>query len=237
MIDERFLQKISDLEKTVDALSRSRQPQLINWFELNPSPFAYVNSDTISCTGLDPTVFINVGDRLKITQTTDKYFYVKSITSTQIRITPGSLYTLANAPITKIYVSNLSSPAGMGASLPYTPTLAGMNYAATFDYVDASFSMNGKIVKMSINCGINTNNNEQYLNVGLPITPLFDHTIAYPDKAIPIYERGTSSVWVAYQIPAVDEKIISVSKAVMGTNFGVPFVYFDFVFEYPVTNV
>jgi hypothetical protein len=53
----------------------------------------------------------SVGDKIKLTQTTVKYFYVTAVADTLLTVTGGSDYTVANAAITSNYYSH-SNPVG-----------------------------------------------------------------------------------------------------------------------------
>jgi len=71
----------------------------------------------------DMTTVIGVGNRIKLTQTTAKYFIVTAVGSysggnTLITVYGGTDYTLANAAITSPYYSSAKSPFGF----PITPS-------------------------------------------------------------------------------------------------------------------
>lgn len=54
----------------------------------------------------------NVGDKIKLTQTTVKYFIITAITDTTLTVYGGTDYTLANAAISANYYSHAKSPVG-----------------------------------------------------------------------------------------------------------------------------
>ena len=54
----------------------------------------------------------SVGDKIKLTQTTAKYFYIVTVADTLLTVTGGADYTVANAAITSPYYSKASSPVG-----------------------------------------------------------------------------------------------------------------------------
>lgn len=54
----------------------------------------------------------SVGDKVKLTQTTPKYFYIISVADTVLTVTGGSDYTVANAAITSPNYSKVASPLG-----------------------------------------------------------------------------------------------------------------------------
>lgn len=69
----------------------------------------------------DVTTQIGVGDRIKLTQTTAKYFIVTAVGSysggaTLVTVYGGTDYTLANAAITSPYFSHVKNPFGFPGS-------------------------------------------------------------------------------------------------------------------------
>ena len=92
-----------------------------------------------------------VGDKIKLTQTTVKYFYVVGVASTTLTITGGIDYTLTNAAITSPYFSHAASPVGFPSRFSYSPTItftAGTapNTVSTAVYY---FSLTGKTCTLS----------------------------------------------------------------------------------------
>jgi hypothetical protein len=67
----------------------------------------------------------SVGDKIKLTQTTAKYFYVTAVADTVLTVTGGTDYTVANAAITFPYYSKASSPVGFPGWFSWTPTFSG----------------------------------------------------------------------------------------------------------------
>ena len=75
--------------------------------------YASASAPTFVCnTSIDLTTRISVGMKIKLTQTTTKYFFVTAITSTTITLYGGTDYVLANATISNIYYSMVKSPHG-----------------------------------------------------------------------------------------------------------------------------
>lgn len=71
----------------------------------------------VIATSADQTGLIGVGDRIKLTQTTAKYFIVTAIDASTITVYGGTDYDLANAAITSPYYSHMKAPLGF----PLTP--------------------------------------------------------------------------------------------------------------------
>ena len=63
-------------------------------------------------TSVDLTGILSVGMKIKLTQTTAKYFFVTAIDSTTITLYGGTDYTLANAAISNVYYSTEKAPFG-----------------------------------------------------------------------------------------------------------------------------
>lgn len=101
---------------TIPSSSSSTSIPTDGWTAITDS-LAYGTADaptfTITCAGRDLTSSIGVGMRLKLTQTTVKYFIVTAIafsTDTTITVYGGTDYTLANAAISLPYYSPVKSP-------------------------------------------------------------------------------------------------------------------------------
>jgi len=98
---------LNKMDLAIDELSKG-------WQSLDTTGvYASADAPTFTMTtGVDTTGYVGVGNRIKLTQTTVKYFIVTAITSTTITLYGGTDYTLANAAITDIYFSNVKSPFG-----------------------------------------------------------------------------------------------------------------------------
>lgn len=86
--------------------------------------WTYASATTFTVSG-DVTAKYNVGDKIKLTQTSAKYFYVIAISygapNTTVTVFGGTDYTLANAAITLPYYSKFSSPNAFPSGFAYTP--------------------------------------------------------------------------------------------------------------------
>ena len=87
--------------------------------------WTYASADsptfTFTISGVDLTAVLTPGTRIKLTQTTVKYFIVTAVsfsTNTTVTIYGGTDYTLVNAAITNPFFSRLKGPAGF----PLDPT-------------------------------------------------------------------------------------------------------------------
>lgn len=97
------------------------------WTIANES-WTYASSSSFSVIG-DQTGKYQKGDKIKLTQTTAKYFYIIGISysnpATTITITGGSGFSLADAAITDNYYSKCDNPQGFPRGLSLASTTAG----------------------------------------------------------------------------------------------------------------
>ena len=73
--------------------------------------FTYASATTITVASGAAAIY-SKGDKIKLTQTTVKYFYIIGVADTVLTVTGGSNYTVANAAITSPYYSHQESPVG-----------------------------------------------------------------------------------------------------------------------------
>jgi len=119
------------------------------------------------------------GDKIKLTQTTVKYFYIVGVADTLLTVTGGSDYTVANATITLNYYSHNTSPVGF----PQTFNTGTVTWdTATIDNgtggqqptgAKSFFTINGNVVTHSIELGgsgVIKNATNTYIKFTLPAT-------------------------------------------------------------------
>jgi hypothetical protein len=103
------------------------------WTAANET-WTYASSTTFTVVG-DVTLKYRKGDKLKLVQTTTKYFYIISTSfgggTTTVTVTGGSDYTLANAAITGPYFSHVSNPIGFPHWFNYTAVWTGYSAGPT----------------------------------------------------------------------------------------------------------
>lgn len=85
--------------------------------------WTYASATTITVPS-NATTKYSVGDKIKLTQTTVKYFTVVAVSATVLTVTGGTTYTVANAAITANYHSKSVNPLGFPAAFAYTPSLS-----------------------------------------------------------------------------------------------------------------
>jgi len=92
------------------------------WQEANET-WAYASATTITVPSGAASKY-QKGDKVKLTQTTDKYFYITGVADTVLTVTGGSDYTVADAAITSPYYSKMENPQGFPHRFNFTPVLA-----------------------------------------------------------------------------------------------------------------
>jgi len=93
------------------------------WISANES-WAYASATTITIPAGGAAKYAK-GDKIKLTQTTAKYFYVVGVADTVLTVTGGSDYTVADAAITLPFYSHQTSPIGHPIWFNWTPTYTG----------------------------------------------------------------------------------------------------------------
>jgi len=112
------------------------------WLEAKET-WTYASATTFTISG-DKTGKYQKGDKLKLTQTPVKYFYVVGSsfsTNTTITVTGGSDYTLADAAITSPFYSYAETPQGFPDWFGFTPTYTGFSSNPT---ITCRFCLKGK---------------------------------------------------------------------------------------------
>ena len=90
-------------------------------WQTGPGTWTYSSADSptfVLTTSVDLSSFIGVGARIKLTQSTVKFFIVTAISGTTITLYGGTDYTLTAAAITSPYFSIMKAPIGF----PLDPT-------------------------------------------------------------------------------------------------------------------
>lgn len=132
--------------------------------------WTYASATTFTVPG-DQTAKYIAGVKIKLTQTTPKYFYVVSSTygapNTTVTVTGGSDYTIANAAITSPYYSRSERPAAFPDWFNYTPALAGWSSNPT--NTRYRFAIHGKTVSFVIYQGTATASNANNVIITSPV--------------------------------------------------------------------
>ncbi len=131
--------------------------------------WTYASATTMTVPANDAAK-MSVGTKIRLVQTTTKYFYVTGISGTTITVNGGTDYTLANAAITSPFLSNASNPVSFPIRFAYTPTF--VNFTLTNGTLTAAFSMIGKRVFVRFD-----------LTIGAATEATGDVTISFPVTA------------------------------------------------------
>lgn len=138
--------------------------------------WTYVSATTFKITGTDVTAQFPVGTKIKLTQTTAKYFYVTAATfstDTTVTVTGGTDYTLANAAITSPMYSYIATPQGFPDWFAWTPTLSGRFNNSKWTK-NCSYTQIGKTVHFKVSLVANTtgpmDTGSGTANFSLPVT-------------------------------------------------------------------
>lgn len=126
----------------------------------------YASSTTFTVSGDKRSVF-RFGSRIKLTQTTAKYFVIKNVSyssSTTVTVTGGDDYSLANAAITSPYISYEDGPNGFPSEFEFATTATGW----TSPTATGKFSLSpGGIVRF--NFQVTGTSNDTKTAISLPI--------------------------------------------------------------------
>lgn len=145
------------------------------WVDPNET-WTYASATTFTISG-DKTAIYTKGLKLKMTNTTVKYFYVVSSSysapNTTVTITGGTSYTLANAAISANYYSRADKPQGFPTYFSYTPTYTGTGFAIGNATVVAAFTIsNGGWVDyiFDLTYGSTTDFGTTQIGISLPVS-------------------------------------------------------------------
>lgn len=142
------------------------------WIEPKET-WTYASATTFTVPG-DISTRMSVGDKIRLTQTTVKYFYVTAVSYgsgvTTVTINGGSDYSLANAEITVPSYSKMLTPNGFPGYFNWTPGYTGFSVNPTVDF--CRFSISGNIVTLMYETNTaGTSNAVGFTITGLPVAP------------------------------------------------------------------
>jgi len=145
--------EIKAIWRAIDILKSFDVPDIsvITGWQKDIDSWTYASSTTLTITG-DVTARFPVGTKIKLTQTTVKYFYVVSAVfsspNTTLTLTGGSDYSLANAAITLPYYSYASTPQGFPQWFSWSVSWTGLTVTGSPTYY-ARFTLDQKKVFFS----------------------------------------------------------------------------------------
>jgi hypothetical protein len=139
--------------------------------------WVYVASNQFKIVGKDVTARFPTGTKIKLTQTSVKYFYVTACalsgSDTLVTVTGGSDYSLANAAIASTYYSYSTRPQGFPSLFAWTPTWTNLTITGSPIY-SGLLSVVGRLAFVEVvinpNGGTTASTlNSTYIN-NLPVT-------------------------------------------------------------------
>jgi hypothetical protein len=143
------------------------------WIKVSDT-WTYASANTVTVPS-DATAKYSVGDKVKFSQTSTKYFYITNVTSTVLTLSGGSDYTVANSAISNIYYSKAATPLGFPSWFNFTPnwTSSGTAPAIGNGTFTGQFSVTGKIVFIQLHFvgGSTTTWGSGNYYVDYPVTP------------------------------------------------------------------
>lgn len=149
--DTRLINRIANLEKRLNEYTSSSQPPTSDW-SICPVRFEYTSSTRMTALSGDPSQFIQIGDKIRYKQGGGfKYGYVYKATSTYIDIASGSDYSIANAPITDVGISAVSTPDGFPGVFNYDANYRVSGGGSLTGTEESIFSVQGNIVRVELN--------------------------------------------------------------------------------------
>lgn len=145
------------------------------------STWAYASSTTMTVSSAEAAAMA-VGDKVWLTQTSSKYFYITGVSGTTITLNGGSDYTLANAAITAPYWSHAATPKNFPQYFAFAPSWT--NITTGNGTHTGRFTINGKIVSVRTRFVMgSTSAMGSNPVLTLPVT---SSSTAYSDAVVPI---------------------------------------------------
>lgn len=140
--------------------------------------WTYASATTFTAPG-DLTGFFTKGQKIKLTQTTVKYFYVVAVSHaagiTTVTVAGGSAYSLANAAITAPYYSNVATPVDFPQWFAFTVGFTGFSSNPTGFL--ARFQIVGTTVHVALRGpNVGTSNSTGFTITGAPVTSAANQT-------------------------------------------------------------
>lgn len=209
----------ADLEDVADLLDDLNDTKIANldqgWTLMSES-FTYAASSTITvATGAASRY--QLGDKVKLTNSTVKYFYITTIADTLLTVNGGSDYSLSNTTITSVYISRASRPFGFPARHNFTQNLGGFSAVptqsvATFRIVGGwvgvdlyqnntgtsnatSFTMNAPVTVATVSGGAWGTSTWAMTNNGVLLTTTGVAVVSSGGSTITLYRDGALTTW------------------------------------------
>lgn len=191
------------------------------WTDDTAATWTYASATTFTVSG-DQTAKFSKGTRIKLTQTTVKYFVVVassySSPNTTVTVAAGSDYSLANASITDNYYSYQINPQGYPDWFNWSPSYTG--FSSDPSGATARFRVQGRSCTIKWAHGTPGTSNSGSFTISLPVASALDVsgwmgaraynnnafqtgpaliTLAAASSTMTMLKDGTGSSWTASQ--------------------------------------
>ncbi|OQB04295.1 MAG: hypothetical protein BWY21_02081 [Parcubacteria group bacterium ADurb.Bin216] len=186
------------------------------WVEADET-WTYASATTFTISG-DKRGKYQKGDKIKLTQTTVKYFYVIGVSysspNTTITVTGGSDYTVANAAITLPYFSKIENPQGFPPFFNWTASITCPGGTApTYSTNSCSFSISGGFCHFTIYL-----ENSSGGTAGASTNPLFCSKPISANTTLPLTIYGSFSYY--------EQDVATLGSGVLRGGNGTSLFYF-----------
>jgi len=159
------------------------------WNSVNET-WTYASATTITIPAGGASKYAK-GDKIKLTQTTVKYFYIVGVADTVLTITGGSDYTLIDATISANYYSHASSPIGFPQWFSWTPVLN--NFTLGNGTITGKFCVYSRNVSLRVKLTWGSTTSSSNFNQLTPPVTLTDITSDFGLGNCYIYDNSGAS--------------------------------------------
>ena len=211
--DEKVIERLKRLEREVERLQVKERPDKTGWIPVSDT-WTYVSATSFKIAGKDVRDRFPKGTKIKLIQTTTKYFYVVATafsTDTTITITGGSDYTLASATISGQAYSYAAAPQNFPKRFAYTPivTYAGGTTDPTSITTTFHFSINGSLVSV-IGAGYLTRGSGDRIYTAFTLPFVFDGSTGsfscqYADTVKQVFCAGDKTKVTTYHTAMISD--------------------------------
>ena len=234
------VEALEDLVGITDSTTATSHDYLIKkssqgWADADET-WTYASATTFTISG-DQTGKYSAGMRIKLTQTTVKYFVITAVSygapNTTVTVNGGGTYTLANAAISANYYSSANTP----LSFPHFMTPQYTNWA---DWTSNPSGWTGTVTTIARYCQIGKlvtciiqfvgTSNQTYATFALPVAS--NQTCSIPIARA--FDAGTgvnTSPWMQLTAASTTVTCYSSGAGAIWTNSGAKYIYAVFSYE------
>lgn len=164
----------TDTERAITPANLEYARSKTGWIPSSDT-WTYASGTTFTIAGADRTSIFTKGTKLKLTNSTVKYFYVVSSafsTNTTVTVTGGSDYSLADAAISSPYYSCVENPQGFPAYFNWSPTFTGFSANPTGTY---KFLVKGTLCFVEVQQTADGTSNAATFYISAPVAASIDN--------------------------------------------------------------